>query len=45
MKKDEKHIFIRNKVENLLDQGFSIEEIANELNLPLGTRYVKKSAR
>ena len=45
MKKDEKHIEIRNTIENLLDRDFSITEIAHKLNLPLGTRYVKKSAK
>lgn len=36
---------MRNKVEWLMDNEFSIEEIAKKLKLPLGTRYIKKSAK
>jgi len=39
------HIEIRNKVEHLMGTGFSIEEIAQKLNLPLGTRFLEKSAK
>lgn len=45
MKRDEKHIVVRNKVELLLNSGFLIEEIASRLNLPLGTRYERNSAK
>ena len=45
MIKDKNHIETRNKVEQLLSNGFSIGEIANKLNLPLGTRYTKGSAK
>ena len=36
---------IRSKVERLLKKGLTIEEIAKRLNLPLGSRYTKKSAK
>lgn len=39
------HIEMRSKVEQLLKEGFSIEEIANKLNLPIGTRYIRGSAK
>lgn len=45
MKKDLKHLDIRDKVENFLSDGLSIEEIAKKLNLPLGTRYIKGTAK
>ena len=45
MNKDKNHIEIRSKVEQLLKEGFSIEEIANKLNLPIGTRYTQGSAK
>ena len=43
--KDRKHIEMRNKVEFLLKEGRSIDEIAKELNIPIGTRYIKGSAK
>ncbi len=45
MNKDKNHIEIRSKVEQFLSEGFSIEEIANKLNLPIGTRYAQGSAK
>jgi len=45
MTKDKKHIEMRNKVESLMDRRFSIEEIAHKLKLPLGSRYIKNSAK
>ena len=45
MKRDNKHIEIRNRVENLLLNGLSIEEISKELMLPLGSRYIKGSVK
>lgn len=45
MKKDKEHIKIRDKAERLLDKGRSIEYIARSLRLPLGSRYIKKSAK
>ena len=45
MKNNQKHIEMRNKVKTLINLGFSIEEIADKLNLPVGTRFVKKSAK
>lgn len=39
------HIKIRDKVEDYLNLGFSIEEIADKLSLPLGTRFVKESVK
>jgi len=39
------HIEIRNKVEPLMNSGFPIEEIAQKLDLPLGTRFLEKSAK
>ncbi|MCK4589576.1 MAG: hypothetical protein KAT77_03975 [Nanoarchaeota archaeon] len=45
MKKDKKHIKIRNQVESFLDSDLSIEEIAKKLKLPIGSRFVKKSAK
>jgi len=45
MKLDKNHIEIRNKVEELVVKGFSIVKIAHKLKLPLGTRFIKKSAR
>ena len=45
MKNNQKHIEMRNKVKTLINLGFSIEEIASKLNLPVGTRFVKKSAK
>ena len=43
--KNKEHIKIRTKVENFLKDNFSIEEIAENLDLPLGTRFIKKSAK
>ena len=45
MKKDENHIKMRDEIEKLICKGFSIEEIALKLNLALGSRYIKKSAK
>src|SRR3989304_553650 len=45
MKLDKNHIEIRNKVEALMDCGYSTEKIAVKLKLPLGTRFIKQSAR
>jgi|TARA_B100001971_G_C18239214_1_gene569570 hypothetical protein len=45
MNKDKKHVEMRNKVSSLLDTGMSIEEISDKLKLPLGTRFLKKSAK
>jgi len=45
MNKDKEHIRIRTEVENLMTSGHSIEDIATRLNLPLGTRYLKGSAK
>ncbi len=43
--KDKEHIEIRDKVESFLRQGLSIQKIANKLSLPLGTRFIKRSAK
>jgi len=43
--KNKEHEGIRNKIENLLNGGFSIKKIANQLQLPIGTRYVKGSIK
>ncbi len=45
MKKDNGHMEVRNKVENLLFNGLSVEEISKELKLPLGSRYIKGSVK
>jgi len=45
MKRDNKHVEIRNKVENLLSKGFSVEEISRKLSIPFGTRYIQGSAK
>jgi len=45
MKLDKNHLELRNKIEELMDEGFSIGKIAHKLKLPLGTRYIKKSAK
>lgn len=45
MNTDKKHIQTRNKIESLMNKGFSIEEIAKKLKLSVGSRYVKKSAK
>ena len=45
MKKDENHIKIRDKVETLLNAKISIEKIAKKLKLPIGTRFIKGSAK
>lgn len=45
MKKNSEHIKIRETVEHLMYGGFSIEEIAKKLALPIGSRYIKKSAK
>ena len=45
MKLDKNHIEMRNKVENLMHKGLTIEQIANRLKLPVGTRYIRKSAK
>lgn len=36
---------MRNKVEDLMNQGFSIEEIAYKLKLPIGSGHIKKSVK
>jgi len=43
--KDKEHVIIRDKIEKLLNNGISIENIALKLNLCLGNRYIKKSAK
>ncbi len=45
MNKDKKHIQIRNKIEELMDKGLSIEKIAKKLNLELGTRFIKGTVK
>lgn len=45
MKEDKNHIEIRSKIEILLNEGIFIEEIANKLDLDLGTRYIRGSAK
>ena len=45
MKINKNHIEMRNKVENLMRLNFPIEEIAQKLSLPLGSRFIKKSAK
>ncbi|MEK6913292.1 MAG: hypothetical protein AABW47_01320 [Nanoarchaeota archaeon] len=45
MKKDNKHVEIRDKIENLLSNNYSLESISKELNLPLGTRFVNGSVK
>lgn len=45
MKKDEKHIRTRSKVEDLLNNGLTIEEMGHKLKLPIGSRYTKGSAK
>lgn len=45
MKIDKKHIEMRNRVENLMHLGVSIERISQKLGLPVGTRFIKKSAK
>ncbi len=42
--RNKEHKEMRNKIENLLISGLSIEEIAKQLQLPLGSRYEKNSA-
>jgi len=43
--KDEEHIKIRDKVENYLKNSLSINEIAEKLSIPLGSRFIKGSAK
>lgn len=45
MNKDLEHIKIRNTVESLLISGVSIDDIANKLGIPVGSRYIKKLAK
>lgn len=45
MNKDQNHIKNRGKIEELINSGISIEEIAIKLKIPLGTRFVKNSAK
>ncbi len=45
MKKDIKHIEYIEKINKLLQKGFSIEEISTKLSIPLGTRYEKETAK
>jgi len=40
-----KHIEMRDRVGALLKKGFSIEEIAEKLSIPVGTRFIKCSAK
>jgi hypothetical protein len=41
----EEHIKVRNKIQDLMNLGFSIEDIAQKLSLPLGTRFMNGSAK
>ncbi|MFH0831298.1 MAG: hypothetical protein V1886_00305 [archaeon] len=43
--KDKLHLEIRDEVETCLKNGLSIEEIAKKLSIPIGTRYIKGSAK
>lgn len=43
--KDKEHIKIRDEVESFLNEKIPIEEIAKKLNIPIGTRFVKGSAK
>jgi hypothetical protein len=45
MRKDKEHIEIRNKVEELLSNQHSIKEISRKLNLPIGSRFIKRSVK
>ena len=45
MIKDPQHVQIRDHVEKLLSFGVAIEEIAKMLGLPVGSRYIKNSAK
>jgi len=45
MQNDENHIKIRENIEQLLNAGISIEEVSQQLKLPLGSRYIKNSAK
>ncbi|MBU3912954.1 MAG: hypothetical protein KKB21_02190 [Nanoarchaeota archaeon] len=45
MKRDEEHVKMRNEVDSLISQGVSIEEIAQIVKIPIGTRYEKGSAK
>lgn len=45
MKNNEAHIRLREKVCSLLETGVSIEQIANNLNISLGSRYLRGSAK
>ncbi len=45
MKKDELHVKMRSKVKELIEEGFSDEEIAEELGLEIGTRYLERTVR
>lgn len=42
---NKEHIELRSKIELLLKNGLSIEQIADKLFLPLGNRFIKGSAR
>lgn len=42
---DKKHVEVRDKIDYLLKEGLTIEEISNKLFLPLGTRFEKGSAK
>ncbi|MBU1974856.1 MAG: hypothetical protein KKG59_00455 [Nanoarchaeota archaeon] len=45
MKKNEKHVEMRNIVNNYVDKGVSVDEISRILNVPIGTRYVRGSVK
>lgn len=39
------HINLRNKVEEYLKKDLSVSKIANEMHIPLGTRYIRGSVK
>lgn len=45
MKKEMKHIEARNKVKALIDLGFSLEDISKKMNIPVGSRFIKKTVK
>jgi hypothetical protein len=45
MIEDANHIKKREEVRKLINEGFSIENIAKKLSIPLGTRYIQGSAK
>lgn len=42
---DINHIQQREEIRNLLNQGFSLDEIAEKLSIPIGTRYIRNSVK